>query len=156
RNRLCELVDGVLVEKAMGAKESVLAIELIAYIKYYLRERDLGVVIGADGFLRLVTGLVRAPDVSFVSWGRLPRGEFPDDPIPSLIPDLAVEVVSQSNTKKEIARKLREYFETGVRLAWVVRPKESEVDVYTSLTKVRVLSVGDTLTGGKILPGFKL
>jgi Uma2 family endonuclease len=156
RNRLCELVDGVLVEKAMGAKESLLAADLIFAIKLYLRKRDLGVVLATDGFLRLVVGLVRAPDVSFISWGRLPRGEFPDEPIPSLIPDLAIEVVSQSNTKKEIARKLREYFETGVRLAWVVRPKESEVDVYTSLTKVRVLGVGDTLTGGKVLPGFKL
>jgi Uma2 family endonuclease len=156
RNRLCELVDGVLVEKAVGAKESILAADLIAYIKFYLRKHDRGVVLGEAGFLRLVLGLVRAPDVSFISWDRLPGGEFPDEPIPSLIPDLAVEVVSKSNTKKEIDRKLREYFETGVRLAWVVRPKESEVDVYSSLTKVRVLGVGNTLTGGKVLPGFKL
>lgn len=156
RDRRCELVDGVLVEKAMGAKESILACYLISEIMLYLRQHDLGVVLGEAGFLKLVVGLVRAPDVSFISWDRMPGGEFPDDPVPLLTPDLAVEVLSKGNTKKEIDRKRREYFDNGVRLVWVVRPRESEVDVYTSLTKPRVLGVGDTLTGGKVLPGFKL
>jgi Uma2 family endonuclease len=156
RNRLCELVDGVLVEKAMGYKESLLAAELIFAIKLYLRKQDLGIVLGADGFLRLVIGLVRAPDVSFISWDRLPGGELPDQPIPSLVPDLAVEVLSKGNTKREIDRKLREYFETGVRLVWVCIPKTRTVEVYTSLTERHELSVGQTLNGGKVLPGFKL
>src|SRR4051794_8493633 len=73
--RLCELIDGVLVEKAMGWRESLLAGWIIQQINNYLENNDLGVTLGADAFQRMATGRVRAPDVSFVSWGRLPGDE---------------------------------------------------------------------------------
>ena len=93
-NRLCELVDGVLVEKVMGARESLLAGALIGEIHLFLKSDDLGVVLAPDGMLRLRPRLVRIPDVSFISWDKIPGGEFPDEPIPGLVPDLAVEVLS--------------------------------------------------------------
>ena len=71
-NRLCELVDGTLVEKAMGFEESRLAAELIHLVKSYLDRNDLGICVGADGMMRIAPGLVRIPDVSFVAWTRLP------------------------------------------------------------------------------------
>ena len=70
------------------------------------------------------------PDVAFFSLDRLPGGGVPDDPIPLLVPDLAVEVISKSNTRKEMDDKLREYFEKGVRLVWYVRPRRRVVNVY--------------------------
>ena len=69
---LCELIDGVLVEKAVGNYESMLAVILGRFLSSFVAEHDLGVVLGADGMLRLRSGLVRLPDVSFVSWDRLP------------------------------------------------------------------------------------
>src|SRR5438046_2428745 len=66
--RLCELVDGVLVEKPMGYHESILAGEILALLRNHVRPRKLGAVSGADSFHRLMPGLVRLPDVAFVAW----------------------------------------------------------------------------------------
>src|SRR5271167_1219347 len=93
-NRLCELVDGTLVEKAVGFEEARLALRLGRLIDVHVDENDLGVCVGSDGMMRIAPGLVRIPDVSFVSWDRLPGRESPREPIPGLAPDLAVEVLS--------------------------------------------------------------
>ncbi len=153
---LCELVDGVLVEKPMGATESLLAGAFIQYIRNYLERHELGTVLGADGTLRLRPGLVRVPDVSFISWDRIEGDEFPHDPIPELAPDLAIEVLSEGNTRKEMERKLREYFTHGARLVWIVDPQDRAVDVYTSPDDRRRLRNGQTLDGGDVLPRFRL
>ena len=155
-NRLFELVDGVLVEKAMGATEALLASYIVHFFWDYLKNHDRGVALGADGMLRLRPRLVRIPDVSFISWDQIPSGEFPSKPIPDLYPDLAVEVLSDSNTPAEIERKLAEYFEAGCRLAWIVDPKSHTADVYTSPAGCQHLRASQSLEGGDVLPGFKL
>ena len=157
-NRLFELVDGVLVEKAMGTREALLAVRISQWILNDLDQRttDLGVVLGADGFLRLRPRLVRIPDVSFISWDQIPSGEFPTEPIASLYPDLAVEVLSESNTPREIARKLEEYFTAGCRLAWIIDPETRTADVYTAPDQCTHLRPSHSLDGGDVLPGFKL
>jgi Uma2 family endonuclease len=153
-DHLYELVDGVLLGKPMGSIESILAGILMQHINNFLDVHELGVALGPDGMLRLVPGLVRIPDISFITWDRLPKGPVPK--VPALAPDLAVEVISEGNTKKEIDRKLCEYFENGTRLAWVVYPKSRTVVVYTSLESTRRLRSPQTLTGGRVLPGFRL
>ena len=65
---------------------------------------------------------LRIPDVAFVSWDRFPDGEIPADPAPEIVPDLAVEVLSRSNSAGEMSRKVKEYFSAGVRLVWYVDP----------------------------------
>jgi Uma2 family endonuclease len=155
-DRLCELVDGVLVEKAMGWRESLLAIALSAILQSFVRPRNLGLVAGADGPLRLASGLVRMPDVAFVSWDRLPNRRVPSDPIPALAPDLAVEVLSAGNTPGEMARKRQEYFAAGVRLVWLVDPEARTVEVYTDPEQSTVRHEAETLDGGAVLPGFAL
>ena len=106
--------------------------------------------------LRLRPRLVRIPDVTFISWDQIPSGEFPTAPIPSLFPDLAVEVLSESNTTAEIDRKLSEYFAAGCRLAWIVDPKTNTADVYTSPADCQHLRANQSLDGSDVLPGFKL
>ena len=69
-------------------------------------------------------------------------------------PDLAVEVLSDSNTKAEMDRKLREYFESGTRLVWYVDPETRTISVYTSPLTVSVLVADEILDGGVVLPGF--
>ncbi len=152
--RLCELVDGVLVEKTMGVKEAFLASLIVHYIWLFLEKHDLGIVLGADGAMRLMPGLVRIPDVSFISWDRLPGKVLPDKPIPDLAPNLAVEVISVGNTEKEMERKLQDYFDTDVQLVWLVYPRLKAVDVYTAPTDPR--RVTKVLDGGNVLPGFRL
>jgi Uma2 family endonuclease len=153
--RLCELVDGVLVEKTMGWYESQLAVLLAHFLHRYLEKHDLGTVLGADGALKILPAQVRIPDVCFIRWDRLPP-EPAGKPIPDLAPDLAVEVLSESNTQREMDRKLQEYFSAGTRLVWYVDPPSQSVKVYTSPEQCTVLSAGDTLTGDPVLPGFAL
>ncbi len=113
--RSCELVDGVLVEKASGYRESGLAGAIAAALRTFVVPNRLGYVGGESGMTQLVPDLVRGPDVSFVSRARLPHG-VPKEAYPILVPDLVVEVLSRSNTAKEMDRKRREYFAAGVRL----------------------------------------
>lgn len=155
-DRLYELVEGVLVEKIMGYEESSLACELIYYLKHFLREHDLGNVAGADGALRLMPRVVRIPDVSFISWDRLPDRRIPAEALPDATPDLAVEILSEGNTPGEMERKLRDYFFAGTRLVWYIDPQRRTVRVYTSPEQSDELSERQTLDGGSVLPGFSL
>lgn len=156
KNKMCELIDGTLVEKAMGMREALLAGAILALLREFVKPRKLGIVLGADATLEVLSGLVRLPDVAFVSWDRMPDRKIPKEPVPDLVPDLAVEVLSKGNTKDEMTRKRREYFKAGVQLVWMVKPKTRTVDVYTSVKKFTTLSEDDTLDGGTVLPGFKL
>ncbi len=154
--RLCELVEGVLVEKAMGLEESFLAMWLGHLLYQFLGKHDLGILAGEAGMLRLWPGLVRIPDVSFISWDQLPNRKIPKKPIPDLYPDLAVEVLSRKNTKPEIDRKLLEYFRSGTRLAWVVDPRKRSVRVYNAPDQSHLLTQDQSLDGGDVLPGLSL
>jgi Uma2 family endonuclease len=155
-NRLFELVEGVLVEKPMGYRESRIAATLIFELELYMREHSLGLVAGADGMMRIATGLVRMPDVSVVLWDRLPGHKVPSEPIPTLAPDLAVEVLSASNTRAEMKRKMSEYFEAGCRTAWMVDPDARTVAVYNSPSEFSLLSGSDLVTAERVLPGFQI
>jgi Uma2 family endonuclease len=154
--RLCELVDGVLVEKAMGLRESYLASVLIMILLTFVRLRNLGLVTAPDGTMRLAPGLVRIPDVAFISWDRLPNRRVPTEPIPDLAPDLAVEVLSVGNTPGEMARKRQDYFAAGVHLVWQVEPSTRTVEVFTAPDQSTVLHETHILDGGTVLPGFTL
>jgi Uma2 family endonuclease len=152
----CELIDGVLVEKAMGAKESYLAIELGFWMRLYLQDHPLGVDLGADATFRLMPHLIRLPDLSFVAAANLPGGLLPAEPIPELVPDLAVEVLSQGNTRAEMVRKRKEFFYAGTSLIWIVNPYKRTVDVYDDPDRFITYSEDDSLIGGDLLPGFAL
>lgn len=153
---LFELVDGVLVEKVRGLPESRVASAIIRAIGNYLEENDLGDVSGEGGMFRLPDNLVRIPDVAFASWDRFSDDESLEESVPEVVPDLAVEVLSESNTPGEMTRKLREYFRAGVRLVWFVDLPSRSVTVYVSLARSKVVSIDGTLDGGKVLPGFQL
>ena len=155
-DRICELVDGTLVEKTMGFDESAVAMEIGRVVGNFVRRRKLGVVSGPDGMMRILKSRVRIPDVGFVSKARFAKLKKPRKAIPSLAPDLVIEVISESNTAQEMSIKLQEYFKAGARLVWYVDPRTRTIDVYESPTSRKRLGEGDTLTGGKVLPGFSV
>jgi Uma2 family endonuclease len=155
--RLFELIDAVLVEKVMGLPESFLAILLGRLLGNWVIPRNLGAVLGADGMMRLAPGLIRIPDLSFAPWDRFPGRQIDlNIPVPDLYPDLAVEVLSVSNTPSEMAHKLRDYFGSGARLVWFVDPRARTVEVYTAPEASTLLHEANTLDGGTVLPGFTL
>ena len=96
---------------------------------------------------------VRGPDVAFWSFARLPLNQTPVV-FANVAPDLAVEVVSPSNSRKDIAKKVREYFAAGGPMVWVVDPDERTVTVYRKPGDGKVLWDDATLTGDDVLPGF--
>jgi Uma2 family endonuclease len=155
-DRLYELVDGVLVEKAMGLQESFLAALIIQILGPFVRRHDLGFVLGADGMARLAPGLIRIPDVSFVSWVRVPARRVPKTPMLRLAPDLAVEVLSPSDTAKEMERKLEDYFDAGVRLVWHIDPRQRSARVFTAADGGTPVKEDESLSGDPVLPGFTL
>jgi Uma2 family endonuclease len=155
-DRLYELVDGVLVEKAMGFRESLLAGMLIEILRGFVRARNLGLVTAPDGMMCLAAGLVRIPDVAFISWDRFPNRRVPTEPIPNVAPDLAVEVLSAGNTPGEMARKRQDYFAAGAQAVWQVDLHTRTVQVFTAPEQSTVLHEAQTLEGGTVLPGFTL
>lgn len=155
-NRTCELIDGVLVEKTMGYIESRLAIALSVALEMFLQQKDLGIVLGSDGTIRILRDQIRAPDVAFFSWRHFPNRLLPSAPVPALVPDLAVEVLSKGNSRAEMERKLDEYFAAGVKLVWFIDPATQSATVYEDRHHSRKLSIADSLSGGSVLPGFEL
>ena len=155
--RLCELVDGTLVEKPVGYWESFIAGGLITDLNNHIRPRGLGFVSGEAGMMRLLPGRIRLPDVAFVSAERMASTPNVNVPVPHLAPDLAVEVLSESNTEAEIAQKLREYFASGTRLAWIIDRSPPTVAVYRAPGEpAMVIDIDGTLDGEDVLPGFSL
>ena len=156
QGKLCELVVGVLVEKASGFRDSQLADFLCYCLIPFVNPRNLGIVTGASGPVELMPDLVRIPDVAFTGWDRLPGRRCPTAPIPRVVPNLVVEALNQKNTPGEMAAKRRDYFTAGVEVVWEIDPDTRTVDVYTSPTHSTTLTVADTLDGGVALPGFAM
>jgi Uma2 family endonuclease len=154
-----EVVDGQFVETPrMGAFESVIASILQTYLGPYAKEKGLGrVAIETLFILDATRRLRRRPDVAYVSYERWPRSRrVPRAEAWDVVPDLAVEVVSPTNTADEVLGKIREYFEAGVRRVWVIYPTEELAYVYRSPTQNVILATADEFDGEDVLPGFRL
>lgn len=155
--RLVELLDGTLVEKPMGNYESMIAALISRAILNFVLPRKLGAVGGEQSMVRMKVGRVRMPDVTFTSFARCPGGKIPRDAIIAIAPDLAVEVLSESNTRLEIEQKMSELFASGTRLAWIVDPDTETIEVFHNANSPERVLTGDTsLDGEDILPGFIL
>jgi Uma2 family endonuclease len=154
--RLCELIDGVLVEKATGFYESRLAVVLLRLLGNFLIENNLGIVLGESGLMRVDEAQVRIPDVAFYSWSKFSKKLLPRVQILNQVPELAAEILSPTNTKNEMKRKRREYFDGGAELVWEVHPDKHIVDVYTAPDEKTTIGVDAPVDGGAVLPGFSL
>lgn len=153
---LCELVDGTLVEKAMGYFESSLAMILGGFWHMYLRENPIGFVVGESGSVRTGPGRIRMPDAGFYLWEHFPGKILPPGGSLGIAPDLAVEILSPSNTASEMELKRREYFASGTRLYWEVFPDLRQVHVYQNPEEFGLVREDGILTGDPVLPGFRL
>lgn len=153
--RLCELVDGILVEKTVGYFESAVAVRLAVLISEFLRGKSLGLVFGADGMMKLEWGLIRIPNACYISNERLRKVNLqPHAPLDVLSPNLAIEVLSAGNTVREMDDKLQDYFDHDVELVWYCDPVQQTVTVYHSPTGSRIVRHPELLTGDPLLPGF--
>jgi Uma2 family endonuclease len=153
--RRYELVDGALVVMSnSGLEHGEIGLLLGGKLIFYVREQKLGGAFDSSTGFRMKSGNIRSPDVSFISKDRLQGLKRPPKGFFEGAPDLAIEVLSPSNTLEEIHNKIVEYFANGTRLVWVINPQEYYVLVYHSPTPDGFLRVGDRLDGETIVPGF--
>jgi Uma2 family endonuclease len=151
---LFELVDGCIVEKAVGCAEATVTSHLITSVGQYLHQNDLGFGVGPSCLFRVARGVVRSPSLAFIAWDRLPRRRIPREEITDLVPDLVAEILRKDNTPAEIRRKRGEYFGAGVRLAWVIDPASRTARQYTTTHESALVREHQSLDGGEVLPGF--
>lgn len=157
--KTCELIDNTLVRKTVGAPESEMAMNLVRFLAVFTHSAKNKTIriLGPDGHTRYFGGNVRMPDVAVFLRADLPDGRIPrDQQICPVAPAWVVEVLSPGNTKREIDKKLRTFFDSGVRLAWVVDRRKRTVRVHTSAEKFTEVGEDGVLDAGDILPGFTL
>jgi Uma2 family endonuclease len=159
-DELYEVIDGKRVRTPpMGVFAVWIASELHSHLAYFARTQGVGRAITEALFhLSAPINRDRRPDVAFVSYQRWAKNR----PIPStdnawdVVPNLAAEVVSPTDSAEDLEQKISEYFRAGVQLVWVVYPMQSKIHVYQSPTQITVLTKADVLDGGTVVPGFKL
>lgn len=152
-----ELVNGELIIAGnSGMEHGNLGAFLCGLLEIYARRNKLGSTFDSSTAFTMKIGNKRSPDVSFVAKDRLkglkklPKGFFQG------APDLAVEIISPSNTFDEIHTKIVEYFDSGSKLVWVIHPDEESVLVYHKPQPDKLLQRSDSLDGETIIPGFTL
>lgn len=150
-----ELVEGRLVrEPRPGRRHGTTVVRLARALLDYADSHG-GVVTTETGFVLIEDPpTIRGPDVAWVRDPDKPSSD-PDDFFHGA-PDLAVEVVSPSNSSSDIQQKVLEYFEAGARQVWVVHPRTRSVVAHGSAHAARVLREVDVLDGGELLPGFEM
>jgi Uma2 family endonuclease len=155
-----ELVDGEVIEMTpAGGVHGRVTSRICRRLEEHVVNHGGGeVLVGDVGFVLNLPNdpeRVRAPDVAFVSTGRLPSGRLPDGFL-SGPPDLAVEVLSPSDNPVDVQQKVRDYLEAGARLVWVVALQATSVTVYHPDGAARLLREGELLDGEEILQGLQI
>lgn len=155
-----ELIDGELIEMSPpGGRHGQLQVRLGHFLYTFAEANELGIVTVESGYHPPDNRLtLLSPDVAFVSHARAPQ-PFPEKYIP-LMPDLAIEVVSPSNSRKEVNRKTQIYLSNGSQLVWIVQPRRECVEVCRRNEKHgmtrKIVAANETLSGEHVLPGFEL
>jgi Uma2 family endonuclease len=156
---LYEIVNGQRVDiPPMSAYATWIASRLHGRLWPYAEDKELGTSVTEMLFvLDAEHNLRRRPDVAFVSQARWPLDRaLPETGDWDVVPDLAVGVISPNDVFKDVLAKVREYFHYGVKVVWVIAPEEQQVYVYDAPTHVHILTGQDELTGGEVVPGFRM
>jgi Uma2 family endonuclease len=148
-----EFVAGEIVEKIVSnQRSSQIAYKIGIFIGMFILQHELGRLTGEQG--GFVVGNERyIPDVGYMSYARQPIDN--DDAYNPLAPDLAVEVLSPTDTAREMRIKVVSYLAAGT-VVWVVSPDDEAIEIYVPGEKVRVLGIDDVLDGGMVPPGFSI
>jgi Uma2 family endonuclease len=153
-----ELIQGRLKRMApTGGGHSRIEAGLIARLWLHARTNEYGDVYSSDaGFVFAHNpDTVLSPDAAFLRHDRVPSPEEHERFL-TVVPDLAVEIISPSDRMPQVREKAEYYIEAGVRLVWVVNPRNRTVTVYSPDSPPHMLNQDDELDGGDVLPDFHL
>jgi Uma2 family endonuclease len=129
--------------------------ELLMRLRTFAKASKLGLVCDSSTGFWMNNRNCRAPDVSFISKARLAGLKKPSAEFFRGAPDLAVEVLSPNNSRREMEERLRDFFESGAQLAWIIDPETESAEICRSMTDRRLLGPGGELDGENVLPGFR-
>jgi Uma2 family endonuclease len=149
-----ELWEGELIQMTpAGGRHGQTTLAVGTILRTFVKKKQLGHVVSNDTgiFTRKAPDTVLAPDLAYWSRERLP--EMPEGFV-DVPPDLAVEVVSPSDSQSYVHRKVLHYLDHRVPLVWVVDPKARTVTAYRSRKDVRILDEGEEITGDDVVPGW--
>jgi Uma2 family endonuclease len=153
---ISELIDGVVVDKALSIHKSARAGRLLWGIGNHVHANDLGVMPGGRVPFRFPPGRVRIPDLCYIPWERIPGEEVPDEEVSGLVPDLTADMFGPGNTEAEIELKVGDYFAAGVRLAWVIDYERERARLISRSGRVREIGRDESLDGEDVLPGLAI
>jgi Uma2 family endonuclease len=131
--------------------------DLSGQLWFWNRQNRLGKAFDSSTGFRLPNGATRSPDASWVKierWDALTQAQ--KKKFLPLCPDFAVELVSESDELEDTQEKMQEYIANGLRLGWLINPKDKQVEIYRPNQKVEILQSPSTLQGEDVLPGFVL
>lgn len=150
-----ELDEGEIIAMAPASEEhGFVEIDLGARLHQFVKAHDLGRVYPGDTGFRLSPDTVRCPDIAFVRKERVAAVRSAG--FANGAPDLAVEVLSPSNSFRQMSRKIRQYFAAGCRTVWLIHLDRREVEVFEASGADRTLTAEDVLDAPELLPGFRL
>lgn len=151
-DKLFEYIGGEIVEVPSNPRSSEIGVLVAYFLLAFVRTHKLGRVTGEQGGY-MVAGERYAPDVAFIAYHRQP--DLPESGYNPNPPDLAVEVLSPTDSDRRLGIKLHNYAIANT-VVWVIDPQEKLVDVYVPGQPAYTLTEDDTLDGGILLPGFSL
>jgi Uma2 family endonuclease len=153
-----ELVHGILVEREMSPLSSRVGLKIARLFDEFCDTFTDAVVFGDNTGFTLYydeTEVVRKPDVSVVLKSRLPGGKIPSTRF-NFSPDVAIEVISPSDTVWDVETKIQEYLDAGTTIVWVVNPLKKNVKVYQKDGSETIYSNGSMINCEPILKGFEV
>ena len=152
--------DGLLkliITHMTGSKTSNKNAKILIKIGNWTEENDSGEVFESNAGFRLpVTQSVKSPDVAWISKELLASIDKDAEGFYLIAPDLAVELMSESDRLAVAQAKMDEYMKNGVRLAWLIQPKKRKTWVYAQNSEVKEQSFDVPLSGQDVLVGFEL
>ena len=147
----------IIFEMPTNTKTGLRNADLVADVVIWNRKTKLGLVADSSAGFTLPDTSVRAPDVSWISherWDALPEQD--QDKFAKICPDFVIELMSDSDEKYTLPKKMEKYLQNGVRLGWVIDPFTEQTTIYRPDSEPDVKPFSETLTGEHVLPGFEL
>ena len=150
-----ELDEGELITiPPAGEDHGGFEIQIGALLHNFVKRHKLGKVYGSSAGFRLKDDTMRAPDVAFVRSARV--AAVKSKGFAKGAPDLAVEILSPSDTFRQLMRKVKQYFAAGTHTVWIVYPDREEVQILEATGTDRLLQGDDPIEAPELLPGFSV
>ncbi len=147
----------IIIMSPTGGETGNKNAELITDFCLWNRGKKLGQIFDSSTGFKLPLGSKRSPDVAYIQqerWDKLTQEE--KEKFPPIAPDFVLELKSKTDSLKEVQKKMQEYMDNGVKLAWLINPEKKQVEVYRQGQEKQILDHPQTLSGENILPEFRL